>query len=343
MGSRPTIADLAAKAGVSVATVDRVLNGRHKVREETARRVYDAANEIGYHAASLIRQRMTAELPLVRFGFVLQRQEQAFYQAFAEQLQKAAEETPGIRAAVHIEYARAQTPADHVAALEAVASRCDVIGMVSLDHHLVTRAVEELKAKGVAVFSLLSDFAQGVRENYVGTNNIRVGRTAAWLISRTAPCAGKVAVFVGSHRWHGHELRETGFRSYFREHAPQFQVLDTLVNLDTQDVTHEATLNLIARNPDLAGFYVAGGGFEGAISALRELALDKPPSVVVNELIPETQRALQEHLVVGAIGTPLPQLCRTLADMMAQTVREGPSETPGQVFLPFNLHVPESV
>ena len=44
MGSRPTIADLAAKAGVSVATVDRVLNGRHKVREETARRVYEAAN-----------------------------------------------------------------------------------------------------------------------------------------------------------------------------------------------------------------------------------------------------------------------------------------------------------
>ena len=33
MGSRPTIADLAVAAGVSVATVDRVLNGRHPVRE----------------------------------------------------------------------------------------------------------------------------------------------------------------------------------------------------------------------------------------------------------------------------------------------------------------------
>ena len=36
MARRPTIQDIAEEAGVSVATVDRVLNGRLKVREETA-------------------------------------------------------------------------------------------------------------------------------------------------------------------------------------------------------------------------------------------------------------------------------------------------------------------
>ena len=40
MARRPTIDDLAQAAGVSVATVDRVLNGRPNVREGTARRVY---------------------------------------------------------------------------------------------------------------------------------------------------------------------------------------------------------------------------------------------------------------------------------------------------------------
>ena len=44
MAKRPTIDDLAAAAGVSVATVDRVLNGRHKVREATAKRVAEAAD-----------------------------------------------------------------------------------------------------------------------------------------------------------------------------------------------------------------------------------------------------------------------------------------------------------
>ncbi|SDZ47366.1 LacI family transcriptional regulator, partial [Jannaschia faecimaris] len=43
MANRPTIADLARAAGVSTATVDRVLNGRLSVRAETARKVQDAA------------------------------------------------------------------------------------------------------------------------------------------------------------------------------------------------------------------------------------------------------------------------------------------------------------
>ena len=68
MAKRPTIADLARDAGVSVATVDRVLNGRLPVREETARRVYEAANAIGYHAAGLIRQRLQQDLPQYRWA-----------------------------------------------------------------------------------------------------------------------------------------------------------------------------------------------------------------------------------------------------------------------------------
>ena len=71
MAKRPTITDLARISGVSVATVDRVLNNRLPVREETARRVYEAATGIGYHAAGLIKQRMRQELPEYRLGFRL--------------------------------------------------------------------------------------------------------------------------------------------------------------------------------------------------------------------------------------------------------------------------------
>ncbi|WP_163266123.1 LacI family DNA-binding transcriptional regulator [Chelativorans alearense] len=343
MGRRPTIADLARKAGVSVATVDRVLNGRHRVREETARRVYEAASEIGYHAAALIHQRITADLPRMNFAFLLQKEAQPFYQAFGKALQEAAEATTGVRVNAHIEYVKNQTPAEVAERLEALGQRAQAVAATSLDHHTVTQAVEALKTEGKPVFSLLSDFAQGVRESYVGLNNLKVGRMAAWLISRTAPRPGKVAVFVGSHRWHGHELRETGFRSYFREYAPQFDILETLVNLETRQVTYEATLNLMDRYPDIVGFYVAGGGMEGAIAALRDEPPDPLPSVVVNELTQDSAAALQDHQIVAAIATPLPALCRALLDHMASAVREGPSETPGQLFLTPALHVPESI
>ena len=62
MTGRMTIADVAREAGVSTATVDRVLNGREKVREATAREVFEAAHRIGYHAAGLIGQRIKTEV-----------------------------------------------------------------------------------------------------------------------------------------------------------------------------------------------------------------------------------------------------------------------------------------
>ncbi len=87
---RPTISDLAKASGVSVATIDRVLNGRHRVREETARRVYEAAQSIGYHAVGLLRQRVFEDLPQYRLGFVLQKPSQPFYQSFAKEIGAAA-------------------------------------------------------------------------------------------------------------------------------------------------------------------------------------------------------------------------------------------------------------
>ena len=55
--------DVAREAGVSTATVDRVLNARLPVRDETARRVFEAARAVGYHAAALIGQRIQSDLP----------------------------------------------------------------------------------------------------------------------------------------------------------------------------------------------------------------------------------------------------------------------------------------
>ena len=85
MVKRPTITDLARHAGVSVATVDRVLNRRLPVREDTARRVATAAEAIGYHAAGLLKRRLS-EVPRRTLGFLLQKRQDSFYQAFGAEL-----------------------------------------------------------------------------------------------------------------------------------------------------------------------------------------------------------------------------------------------------------------
>lgn len=342
MARRATIADVARAAGVSIATVDRVLNNREPVREETARRVLDAADETGFHARGLIRQRLHGAIPRLRLGFVLQKPGQFFYREFARQIDVAARRMHDFAITPVIDYASSQAPVDLAAKLEEMAARADAVAMVAPDHPTLAAAVAAVRERGVPVYALLSDFATGIRDGYFGVSNLKVGRTAAWMIARLARRPGKVALFVGSHRFQGHELREVGFRSYFREHAPQFQVLDTMVNLETRQISREATIELLHRHPDLVGLYVAGGGMEGAIQALREEGRAGDPVAVVNENTPETRAALADGVIVMAIATPLEDLCRDMVAAMANRLAGTGGEV-GQSFLPFDILLPENI
>ena len=343
MSRRPTITDLAAAAGVSVATVDRVLNARHPVREATARRVYEAASTIGYHATELVRHRLNQNLPFYRLGFLLQRPEQHFYQALAQAISAAIEDAVTFRGAARIEYAQSQTPAEVVAKLKAVAARSQAVAMVAIDHPTITAAVAELRDTDIPVFSLLSDSADSVRTAYIGLDNRKSGRTAGWFIAKTAKAPGKVAIFVGSHRFLGQELREIGLRTYFRENAPEFEVLDTLVNLETPAIAHEAMLDLLKRHKDLTGIYVAGGGMEGVVAALREESTGRRLVAVCPELTPVSRSALADHIIQAVIGTPLPLLAERLVGLMARALEQGESELPASIYLPFDIYISENI
>lgn len=341
MAKRPTIADLAHAAGVSEATVDRVLNARGKVRPETAHSVLDAAERIGYHAAALIGHRLQPSLPTLRVGFVLQKGRQAFWQAFGTAAQEAAKRAIGVSARAEIVFLSSQAPSDVASALIDLKDKVDAVAAVAVAHDGVTAAVGELQAAGVPCLALLNDYAQGVRNSYIGLNNLKVGRVAAHMIATTRPVPGKVAVFVGGFRWHGHALRETGFRSYFREFSPNSQVLDTLVNLETRQLTYEATLDLLDRHPDLTGLYVAGGGMEGAISALRETREPGEVTLIVNELTPDSRAALTDRYAALVIATPLDAVCSYAFEFAATARAHGESAIPSQHFLLPELILPE--
>lgn len=352
MARRPTLADLAQAAGVSPATVDRVLNGRQNVRAATAARVLAAAQEIGFHAAEVIRHRLAQDRPEYRLGVILQKPDQPFYRNFRTELDRAAAGHAEARLRLRTEFLTATAPGEIVARLERLAGEVQAVAMTAPDDPALNEPVAALRARGVPVFALLSDFAQGLRESYLGLNNLRVGRCAAWMIARglarTPPDAPpdapvEIAVMVGGHRWHGHDLRETGFRSFFRQAAPEVRVLDRLINLDTPDLAREASEDLMARHPGLRAIYCAGGGMEGVIAALRARRPGLRPDLVVNELTDESRRALTDGIASMVIATPLPALCDRLVALMVAAVRDGPAGTPGQHFLPMEVHLAESL
>ena len=338
MPSRPTIRDLAVAAGVGTATVDRVLNRRPGISAAMVERVARAAECIGY---LLPPDHPARSRPRLRLAFVLHKQAQPFYRSFAEAIGRAARAHPGAEIDARVSFAPSQAPEDFARAIEAAAAQGEAVAATAVNHPALTRLVEELATRGTPVFALLNDFAGAAGAGYYGLDNLRVGRIAGWMMAQRLQRPARVGVFVGGTRWHGQGLREAGFRAALRAHAPALVPGETAVNLETRQVTYEATMDLLERHADLAGLYVAGGGMEGAIAALREARPPGRVALIVNELTDDSRAALADGYATMAIATPLDDLCRALVDGMVRRVTTGERAVP-PVFAP-RLWTPESV
>lgn len=340
--ARPTIADLAELSGVSVATVDRVLNGRAPVKGDTARKVLAAAEALDFHATALLRRRLDAPPAEKTLAFLLQKGSHSFYHALGHALTQATRAATAIRGRPLVHFLDDLGPAAVQRRLEDFGQKADALAIVAADHPKLSGIIERLHGRGVPVFALLSDLTAPARAGFVGIDHRKAGRTAAWAVTRLARRPGPIGVFVGSHRYLGHELSETSFRSYVREHAPAMPLLETRAIFEDIHFAHEATLELLRLAPDLAGLYVAGGGIEGVIEALGDVPAPRRPILACNELTPETRAALLDNVVDLVIATPVDQFARWTIDSMVAAL-QGSAPPARPTFLPFDIHIAENV
>ncbi|MFC3532983.1 LacI family DNA-binding transcriptional regulator [Vogesella facilis] len=335
--SEATMEDVARLAGVGVATVDRVINQRARVRPQTAQKVLAAAEQLGFRRTGLIRHRIEQQAA-PRLGILLQRHSTYFYRELGLALELAA----AGRAKLLIDYLEVLTPQHVAARLHSMARDVDAIAVVAADHPQISQAVDTLAARGMPVYALVSDLSAEGCAGYVGLDNRKVGRTAAWAISRLAPRPGKVGLILGSHRYLCQEQCEISFRAYLREYAPQFQVLETLPSLEDVNLAQQATLELLDRHPDLAGIYVAGGGIEGVLEALRE---QRPAGLVTvcHDLTDITRPALGEELLSMVLSHPLDWMSARLVDTMLAALQGRPARSREQAILPCMVHTPANI
>jgi LacI family transcriptional regulator len=316
MVKRPTLLDLAAAAGVSVATVDRVINRRLPVSGDTSQRVLRAAEAIGYHATSLLKRRIQ-ETPVRRFGFLLQKPD-AFYKQLGQELVNASRGNQTVEAKPAVEFVDDVEPSIVAERMLQMAKKSDGIAVVAMDHPLVNDAVQTITAQGKPVFTLLSNINSEACSGHFGADSRRCGRIAGWTIKRLAKKPGKIGILVGSNRYLNQELSEISFRTYMREHAPKFQLLEPIINLDDERIAYEAVTQMVKANKDLVAVYVSGGGQEGLIRALRERCKPGQLVAVCNELTPATRAALNDGVIDLTLGTPFAALARLLVEAMAK-------------------------
>ena len=133
------------------------------------------------------------------------------------------------------------------------------------------------------------------------------------------------------------------FRSYFREHATGFQLLEPRTSLEEVRYAYESTLDLLQREPDLVGLFVAGGGIEGVIRALREESAFERVFTVGLDLTAETRSGLIDGVLKLVLSHPMQHLAETVVEAMVRAMERGRPEPARQMLLPFDVYTPENV
>lgn len=290
-GLRMTLVDVAREAGVSLATVDRVLNGRPGVRQPTVTRVRAAIEKLGYRPDPIASR--LAQGGRYRFCFVLPTGTNSFMTNLGEAVAEAASLIAGQRAFIDIRRIDVFDPEALATALERIESHYHGVSVVALDHPRVRAAIDDLVARGIAVATLVSDVPTSRRQWYVGIDHTAAGRTAGTLMGRFAGGrSGPVGVIAGSLSLRDHVERQFGFGQIISDEYPNLHILPARVGRDDRELTRQAAGAILAEHPDLVGIYNIGAGNEGVADALEEAGRTRKTVLIGHDLTAHTRRLL---------------------------------------------------
>jgi LacI family transcriptional regulator len=340
--TRPTIPDLAKAAGVSIATVNRVIGGAAKVRPETLQRVIEAAQAIGFHGVGALRQRSQEAVPRHRFGVIVQTPHRAFGDAVERGLQAAAAEAQA-DVQIRVEQVVDLAPEAMAARMLALGETADALAVTAAEHPIVTEAIDRLAARGVPVLALVSPLSARSSVGFVGLDGWKVGRMSAWAFDHLCRAPGPLGILVGTHRYRCHDQNESGFRSYFREHPGELTLLEPLSTFESDAIAREMTEKLLRKHADLRGLYVSGGGIGGALAALRDSGRAASIITVGYDLMESTRAGLLDGSLSFVISHPFRVLGKETLAALARAKAAGAGAVSASVVLPFEIYTRENL
>jgi LacI family transcriptional regulator len=318
---RATIEDVARQAGVSVATVDRVLNGRAAVRPQTVERVESAIRSLNYQPDRLAAR--LARGKEYRFCFVLAEGNNSFMIGLGEEVRAAARRMQAEKVAIDTRLTDVFEAETLARTLDQIGENYDGVAVVALDHPRVREAINGLVERGVTVVTLVSDVPGSKRVHYVGIDNAAAGRTAATLMGRfLGGRRGKVGLIAGSLSLRDHIERQFGFEQVMMHEYPHLTVLPVREARDDWQKVESVAAQLLGEHAGMIGLYNVGAGTRGIVSALESSGRHRNFVYIAHELTEESRRALVAGTIAAIINQDAGHEVRSaIRVLMAKTDR----------------------
>lgn len=290
---RPTISEIAALAGVSVATVDRVLSDRAKVSHQTTVKVLGALRSLG----------MAGRLPpgardSFRFNVILTLEDESFFERYQRAFLHWGASHGIVLKISRVASDERQLPR-LLAGLQKPGGRCHGLIVVGKNTPAMRAQIDGMALAGIPTVLLLSPMDTAGSE-YIGIDNYAAGRTAGYLLGAFLGGRGNALLLTHRLDFPSHQQRVRGFTDLCAEKYPGIAIIGPLECHDTAAQCHAAVSGQLAAGNELNGIYHTGAGSDGVASAL---GARKVAAWVAHELTPVNAALLRQ----GAISAVLDQ------------------------------------
>ena len=290
---KPTTKDLANTAGVSLATVDRVLNRRGGVRPATVERVTEAIKGLNYvrdiSAANLAR---STEYKLV---FLLPDHDDEFTDM------------------IHVAIDEANVSMAHER------TTVSIIRVPTNDPHRIAQEIDGLSAdkvdgvaRDIAVIAFVSNQPNAQSAYFVGINNEAAGRTAGQLLARfTGERQGTVLVVTETMQSRDSLERRLGFDAIMAQYAPQLRVNPSMETYADADRSAKIIAAALRNNPEVVGIYLMNHDISEIMQAIKAQKIPQKIVIIGHELTRNTRARLVDGSMDAVITQDVGHLVRS--------------------------------
>jgi DNA-binding LacI/PurR family transcriptional regulator len=311
---RPTLDQVAARAGVGRGTVSRVINGSSQVSERTRQTVLAAVTELGYVpnlAARALVTRRTDTVALV----VSESEDRLFGEPFFAGVVRAI--SAGVTAAGRQLVLALTAGQDGERPLERYLTRQHVDGVLLLSLHGADPLPRELQERGLPVV-LGGRPSGGFEGAYVDVDNVGGARAGvAHLLERGRT---RIATITGPRDMTAGQDRLAGYRSALTDAGRSVE--ESLVEVgDFSEASGQAAMRaLLDREPDLDAVFAANDPMAvGALRALREAGRRVPDDVAVVGFDDSPLSRVTDP-PLSTVRQPTDEMGRRMADLLMRLI-----------------------